>query len=145
MDPHRRAFLDHAAAWGSLGLLSVLGGRFAAGLARYVAGPGRPMAGGAGAPARIAASELDEGGGKVVAAGGRPVLVSRVEGEVHAVSARCTHLGCIVRWDPAAHQVLCPCHGARYRPTGEVLSGPTHTPLEAVTIRREGGDLVVGG
>ena len=64
---------------------------------------------------------------------GKPTACSRGEdGTLHRVSAVCTHLGCLVRWNGAEQTWDCPCHGSRFRPTGEVLSGPAETPLEAI-------------
>jgi cytochrome b6-f complex iron-sulfur subunit len=44
-----------------------------------------------------------------------------------AFSARCTHLGCIVR--RTADGFVCPCHGARYDDRGRVMAGPARKPL----------------
>jgi nitrite reductase/ring-hydroxylating ferredoxin subunit len=44
-----------------------------------------------------------------------------------ALSSRCTHLGCIVRHTSEGFR--CPCHGARFDHSGEVLSGPARRPL----------------
>ena len=38
-------------------------------------------------------------------------------GELNLVSARCTHLGCTVGWNPAEKTFDCPCHGSRFGPT----------------------------
>jgi glycine/D-amino acid oxidase-like deaminating enzyme/nitrite reductase/ring-hydroxylating ferredoxin subunit len=71
------------------------------------------------------------GEGKVVSARGRQVAVARdADGVVHAVSARCTHLGCIVDWNPAEASWDCPCHGSRFAPDGKVLQGPAVRALE---------------
>ncbi|MCC6145340.1 MAG: FAD-dependent oxidoreductase [Candidatus Hydrogenedentes bacterium] len=45
-------------------------------------------------------------------------------GVVHLVSLNCTHLGCVLAWDPYDHTWSCPCHGSRFDHTGAVLYGP---------------------
>ena len=56
------------------------------------------------------------------------------EGKIHALSAACTHLGCVVSWNAAETSWDCPCHGSRFSVTGQVLHGPAATPLEAVQL-----------
>ncbi|WP_439658469.1 FAD-dependent oxidoreductase [Lentzea sp. HUAS TT2] len=51
------------------------------------------------------------------------------EGELHGVSMRCTHLGCLVRFNAAERSWDCPCHGSRFDVDGEVLEGPATRPL----------------
>lgn len=51
----------------------------------------------------------------------------------YAISAVCTHLGCIVDWEPAAQSFVCPCHGSRYDALGEVTHGPARRSLALVT------------
>jgi Rieske Fe-S protein len=73
---------------------------------------------------------LAPGEGRIVSAGLRQVAVSRDEhGELHAVSARCTHLGCIVSWNAAERTWDCPCHGSRFEAGGAVVQGPAVGPL----------------
>ena len=80
---------------------------------------------------RHKSTELASGEGRVVAEGLRQVAECRDEsGEVHRVSARCTHLGCIVRWNKGDATWDCPCHGSRFAPDGAVLNGPAAVPLE---------------
>ena len=69
--------------------------------------------------------------GKVVGKPGDQRAVYRdPQGEIHAVSARCTHLGCIVSWNAAEKSWDCPCHGSRFSVDGEVLHGPAVKYLE---------------
>lgn len=52
------------------------------------------------------------------------------EGMVHSVSLRCTHLGCLLRFNAAERSWDCPCHGSRFDVDGAVLEGPATKPLE---------------
>ncbi|SFP04730.1 Glycine/D-amino acid oxidase [Amycolatopsis arida] len=51
-------------------------------------------------------------------------------GELHAVSLRCTHLGCYLRFNSAERSWDCPCHGSRFDVDGNVLEGPATAPLD---------------
>ena len=75
--------------------------------------------------------DLAPGEGKIVSRHGRQVAVSKDDaGVVHALSARCTHLGCIVSWNDAERSWDCPCHGSRFAADGTVLEGPAVHDLE---------------
>ncbi|WP_410600023.1 Rieske 2Fe-2S domain-containing protein [Amycolatopsis sp. lyj-90] len=50
-------------------------------------------------------------------------------GALHAVSLRCTHLGCLLRFNGAERSWDCPCHGSRFDVDGAVLEGPAVEPL----------------
>jgi nitrite reductase/ring-hydroxylating ferredoxin subunit len=66
------------------------------------------------------------------------------KGQMHHVSAICTHLGCLVHWNPAEQTWDCPCHGSRFRPDGSVLAGPAETPLAPVRLRQEAASTSPG-
>jgi len=75
--------------------------------------------------------ELEPGEGRVVEVGGEKLAVHRrSSGEVHAVSAVCTHLGCIVEWNGSEETWDCPCHGSRFDHAGGVIQGPATGDLE---------------
>jgi glycine/D-amino acid oxidase-like deaminating enzyme/nitrite reductase/ring-hydroxylating ferredoxin subunit len=81
--------------------------------------------------AREATSTVGPGEGRIIGRPGDQTAVYRDRlGEIHAVSARCTHLGCIVSWNPAEASWDCPCHGSRFSVDGEVLQGPAVRDLE---------------
>jgi glycine/D-amino acid oxidase-like deaminating enzyme/nitrite reductase/ring-hydroxylating ferredoxin subunit len=77
--------------------------------------------------------EIAHGAGAIVRDGVAPVAVFRdAMGELHEVSAVCTHLGCVVQWNSAESSWDCPCHGSRFAPDGAVLNGPAAHPLKAL-------------
>ena len=77
------------------------------------------------------AAELAPGDGGVVSDGRRQVAAYRDDqGELHTVSARCTHMGCIVSWNAADTTWGCPCHGSRFGVDGEVIHGPAVEALK---------------
>ena len=81
------------------------------------------------------ADELGLGEGGIVEIDGKSVAAYRDgQGDVHAVSATCTHLGCTVRWNGAERSWDCPCHGSRFDLDGTVLTGPAVAPLERVDV-----------
>ena len=52
-----------------------------------------------------------------------------------AISTRCAHLGCPVRFVQAAGNFICPCHGGVYGFQGEVIGGPPVRPLDRFQTR----------
>jgi nitrite reductase/ring-hydroxylating ferredoxin subunit len=69
--------------------------------------------------------EIGRGQGKTVRVNGERLAVYRDQnGQVSAVSAVCTHLGCHVKFNEAEKTWDCPCHGSRFSSDGEVLDGP---------------------
>jgi menaquinol-cytochrome c reductase iron-sulfur subunit len=55
-----------------------------------------------------------------------------------AISTRCAHVGCPVRWIPAAERFVCPCHGGVYDLLGRRVSGPPVRPLDRFPTRVRG-------
>jgi Rieske Fe-S protein len=86
----------------------------------------------AGADGRTLRS-VKRGEGRILELSGQRAAVYRDESGASIVrSAVCTHLGCEVAWNTAERTWDCPCHGSRFKPTGEVLAGPAESPLPAI-------------
>ncbi|MGZ8161359.1 MAG: FAD-dependent oxidoreductase [Methylobacter sp.] len=73
------------------------------------------------------------GEGKVVnTAEGNIALYKSEEGILTTLSPICTHMGCVVHWNPAEKSWDCPCHGSRFAADGKVIHGPAITDLEEI-------------
>jgi cytochrome b6-f complex iron-sulfur subunit len=105
-----------------------------------------PRAGRQGADKLVFASaEIPEGEAKFFEyAGAAAVLVKTKSGDLVALSAVCTHLGCVVQWEKDKQDFLCPCHAGHYAPDGTVLSGPPPRPLAKIPITVAEGKITVG-
>jgi glycine/D-amino acid oxidase-like deaminating enzyme/nitrite reductase/ring-hydroxylating ferredoxin subunit len=83
--------------------------------------------------------ELTPGDGAIVRIGLKQYAVRRDDdGTLHALSARCTHLGCIVGWNGADRAWECPCHGSRFAADGTVVQGPATADLRRETLPPDG-------
>lgn len=77
---------------------------------------------------------------RVVSFGSDAVIVVALPGgELRAFEARCTHLGCIVQYNPQREQLECPCHGGRYALDGRVVAGPPPAGLREVPLEIHDG------
>ena len=93
-----------------------------------------------------AVDELPVGASKTVRFGRYPALVINMPEGLVAYSAVCTHFACIVKWDEASGEIVCPCHEGFFDPKdGHVISGPPPTPLEPLPVELIGGEIYVGG
>ena len=79
------------------------------------------------------AEDIPRGEGALVRDGLKKVAMYRDDdGALHARSAVCPHLGCIVQWNRAEKTWDCPCHGSRFTRYGSVLHGPAVRDLASV-------------
>ena len=94
---------------------------------------------------RLALSELPVGTAKMFRYKGEPSVAIRVtEKDIRALSAVCTHLGCIVKWDGAKQQLVCPCHVAAFDVNGNVIGGPAPSPLQSLAARIVQDEIIIG-
>ncbi|MBB5085315.1 FAD-dependent oxidoreductase [Nonomuraea endophytica] len=83
---------------------------------------------------------LPRGQATVIKTNGEHRAVYRdTDGALHAVSAICTHLRCVVAFNEAEHSWECPCHGSRFDVDGAVLQGPAVKPLPPVELDESAG------
>lgn len=140
----RRSFLN----WLLAGAIISLVGATLYPIARYLY-PRKVKAGQADWLEVASLSELPVGGGKLVKYGREPVwVIHPSEGDYRALSAVCTHLGCIIKWNveyPEGHRghFYCYCHAGVFDSLGNVLSGPPPKPLPSYQVRVSGGKVHV--
>ena len=73
-----------------------------------------------------------------------PQLPGEKPGEFVAISTRCAHLGCPVRWVDRRGAFVCPCHGGVYDFQGLVAGGPPVRPLDRFVTRVRNGQVQLG-
>ncbi|MFL6241292.1 MAG: FAD-dependent oxidoreductase [Actinomycetes bacterium] len=81
-------------------------------------------------PQALSPAKVPVGEARVVQDGlGKTGVFRDESGQLHAVSLRCTHMGCLLRFNGAETSWDCPCHGSRFDVDGNVLEGPAVRPL----------------
>jgi glycine/D-amino acid oxidase-like deaminating enzyme/nitrite reductase/ring-hydroxylating ferredoxin subunit len=79
--------------------------------------------------------EVRAGEAAIVKLDGKRTAVFRDEGgRLRAVSAVCTHMGCVLGWNSLDRTWDCPCHGSRFSLEGAVIHGPATTDLERMPV-----------
>jgi cytochrome b6-f complex iron-sulfur subunit len=69
------------------------------------------------------------------------LLIHHEGGKWVALSAKCTHLGCTVQYEPAKKRIFCACHGGTYNAeTGQNVSGPPPKPLKSFVVQEVAGE-----
>ena len=72
------------------------------------------------------------------------IFVVREAQGFYALSAVCTHLGCLTAWKPEQGIIACPCHGSKFKPDGTKIAGPAPRPLPWLRMwLSDDGDLMV--
>ena len=93
-----------------------------------------------------AKSPLNKVGGSVVvdSTAGKIVILRTGEAAFVAFSAKCTHKGGIIEFDPASKQFVCPKHGSRFdSATGAVKEGPAESPIKPFTAKGTSASVTV--
>ena len=74
--------------------------------------------------------DLALGQGAIIRRGASKIAAYRKEdGTLVERSAACTHIGCLVHWNPFETCWDCPCHGSQFQPDGSVINAPAIRPL----------------
>ena len=138
LPPSRRRVLG----WLSRGFLSL----WAVGLAWVVAGFLKPPRSreslGQGVLKVGPESSFLPGQARLIRHGREPVFVVRTAaGELIGVSAVCTHLHCVLDFDPTQARLACPCHEGSFDLSGNVLSGPPPRSLKTYRVETRLGQV----
>jgi cytochrome b6-f complex iron-sulfur subunit len=88
--------------------------------------------------------ELKPNSGMIFRFGSRPgLLILTSDGQYHAISATCTHLGCTVQYRGDLHEIWCACHNGLYDLNGRNISGPPPRPLQVYQVHVRGDQIVI--
>lgn len=83
-------------------------------------------------------NELGAKQGAIITMGVKKIAVYKDEQNVvHAYTAICPHLGCILQWNASEHSFDCPCHGSRFTCDGKVVNGPARSDLKKIELKEE--------
>ena len=111
----------------------------------YLWPPKQASAAGGGRVEVAATEDLPVGTGEVYSVNNKPVIVIHLADGWKALSATCTHLGCILLWNEQREVIACPCHEAYFNTNGAVISGPPPAPLAEYRVQVENGQIYVEG
>jgi cytochrome b6-f complex iron-sulfur subunit len=138
--PRRRGLL----AWLAAGFVSIWGFGAAWVVAAFVKPP-RSSKGLADRVIKVGPAEsLPVGNAQLVRHGREPIFVVRTdEGTLVGLSAVCTHLHCILKWDDSRRVLSCPCHRGAFDLNGNVVAGPPRYPLERFRVEIQLGEIYV--
>ncbi len=80
--------------------------------------------------------DLAPGQSRQAEVGERKIAAWRApDGQLVFVSAKCSHMGCAIKWNAAETSWDCHCHGSRFTPDGQVIEGPALMPLQKAVVR----------
>ena len=96
----------------------------------------------------LGTDELVEGGVLAFQAGALSGFLVRKNGQIRALSAICTHMGCRLTYERQASGFVCPCHGAEFHLNGKLrrydaAPGTKLAPLPDIKVRVVGASIEV--
>jgi len=97
-------------------------------------------------PQRVRVGPTDEirlGEGKLTLVEEEPVWVVHLTRGFVALSAWCTHQGCVIKWDGQKRLFQCPCHEGRFDESGNVVAGLPLRPLTRFRVGEVDGAVYV--
>ncbi len=103
----------------------------------------RPEQLGGNKPLEVPLDRLNPGQAQYLDLHGQQVIVLAAEDGPRVFSASCPHLGCNVMWDTAEGIFRCPCHGAMFNASGQVIRGPVSASLTKIDFEIKDGKLIV--
>ena len=138
-EPSRRRFLDYLLGTSAVATL----GAIVYPIIRFMSPPQVIES----TESSVVAAKLNEipvNSGKIFKFGSKPgILVRTDSGELRAFSAVCTHLDCIVQYQPETKHIWCACHNGHYNLNGKNIGGPPPRPLEEFKVNTRGDEIVV--
>lgn len=92
---------------------------------------------------KLALAGIPDGQRTVVMRAAEPVELMRTGARITARSLWCTHFGCRLSWDGAAHRYNCPCHGGAFDADGRPIAGPPTEPMRVLPTRTVQDSVIV--
>jgi len=77
--------------------------------------------------------------GAIVEVPAARAFLTKVDGELMALSEKCTHLGCRVPYCESSGRFECPCHGSVFSRGGDFLAGPAPRGMDRYPVEIEEG------
>ena len=89
-------------------------------------------------------SDIPQNGAKIVKFNKKAVILVRTEqNQIRALSAVCTHLGCIVEYKPEQKIFKCNCHGSLFDLNGKNIAGPAPAPLQPYRVELKQDEVII--
>ncbi|VAX11127.1 hypothetical protein MNBD_GAMMA26-1334 [hydrothermal vent metagenome] len=74
---------------------------------------------------------------------GKSIALIETDKGLTAFSRVCTDLGCLISWDNANDQFICPCHDGIFDRNGKNISGPPPRPLDQYEVVKRGKSIYI--